>query len=60
MEQSPYTEEKLSKLQTTSNNIINWLKLIIDIYPIEKGLLKFINKKIKRAEMIIEKGGNLW
>ena len=60
MEQSPYMEGKLSKLQITSNNIINWLKLIVKIYPIEGKLLKYINKKIKRAERLLERGKNLW
>ncbi len=60
MESSPYTEERSCALQITSDNIINWLKLIVTIYPIESKLLKYVNKKTKRAERLLERGKNLW
>lgn len=60
MESSHYTEGRNYALQITNDNIINWLKLIVKIYPIEGKLLKYINKKIKRAERLLERGKNLW
>jgi hypothetical protein len=38
------------KLNFTEDNIINWLRLIIDIYPIDKPLYKKISKILDRAE----------
>lgn len=52
MEGKPLIQE----LSFTEENIINWLRLILDIYPVEPKLRNKISKILDRAERKKENG----
>lgn len=47
-------------LEINDKNILGWLRLILDIYPMDKKLYKIVDRKVGKLEKIVAKGGKIW